>query len=215
MSEIIFGQLRDAVIALDGDKAREAAKRGVDDGLDPLDLINEGIRSALDLLGERFASGDLFLPELMLAAKAADEALGVLEPELLRRGGSAEKLGRVLMATVEGDIHDIGKNIVALLMKSAGFEVVDIGVDKRGEEILAAAREHGVDVIGLSALLTTTMPRMREVLELLQESGVRDQYKVMVGGAPVTQEFADMIGADGYGADAIRAVDVTKRLLGR
>jgi 5-methyltetrahydrofolate--homocysteine methyltransferase len=214
MSEII-GNLRDAIVGLDADGAREAAQRGVDGGLDPLDLINQGIRSALDLMGERFASGNLFLPELMLAAKAADAAVVVLEPELLRRGGSAEKLGRVLMATVEGDIHDIGKNIVTLLMKAAGFEVVDIGVDKRGEEILAAAREHEVDVIGISALLTTTMPRMREVLELLQESGARDQYKVIVGGAPVTQEFADMIGADGYGADATRAVDVTKRLLVR
>ena len=215
MSETVIGQLRDAIVGLDADSAREAAQGGVDGGLDPVEMINQGIRSALDLMGERFASGNLFLPELMLAAKAADAAVGILEPELLRRGGSAEKLGRVLMATVEGDIHDIGKNIVTLLMKSAGFEVVDIGVDKPGEEILAAAKAQEVDVIGLSALLTTTMPRMREVLELLQESGARDQYKVIVGGAPVTQEFADMIGADWYGADATRAVDVTKRLLVR
>jgi len=215
MSEIIIGQLRDAIVALDGDKAREAAQKGFDDGLDPVDMINQGIRSALDLMGERFASGNLFLPELMLAAKAADAAVGILEPELLRRGGAAEKLGKVLMATVEGDIHDIGKNIVTLLMKSAGFEVVDIGVDKTGEEILGAAKVHEVEVIGLSALLTTTMPRMKEMVEILQESGVRDQYKVIVGGAPVTQEFADLIGADGYGADATRAVNVTKRFLAR
>jgi len=213
MSEIITGQLSDAIVALDADKAREAAQRGISGGLDPLDIINQGIRPALDLMGERFASGNLFLPELMLAAKAADAAVEILEPELLKRGSSDDNLGRVLMATVEGDIHDIGKNIVALLMKSAGFEVVDIGVDKTGEEILAAAKAHKVNVIGLSALLTTTMPRMKEMLELLQESGVRDQYKVIVGGAPVTQEFAELIGADGYGADAPRAVDVTKRLL--
>ena len=215
MSEEVIGQLRDAIVALDGDKAREAARKGVEGGVDPLDMINRGIRSALDLMGERFASGSLFLPELMLAAKAADSAVTILEPELLKRGGSSDKLGKVLMATVKGDIHDIGKNIVTLLMRSAGFEVVDIGVDKGEEEILAAAKEHEVDVIGLSALLTTTMPRMKEMLELLQESGVRDQYKVILGGAPVTQEFAEMIGADGYGADATRAVDVTKRLLAR
>jgi 5-methyltetrahydrofolate--homocysteine methyltransferase len=213
MSEVITGQLTDAIVALDADKAREAAQRGISAGLHPLDIINQGIRPALDLMGERFASGNLFLPELMLAAKAADAAVEILEPELLTRGSADDNLGTVLMATVEGDIHDIGKNIVALLMKSAGFEVVDIGVDKTGEEILAAAKAHEVNVIGLSALLTTTMPRMKEMLELLQESGVRDQYKVIVGGAPVTQEFAELIGADGYGADAPRAVDVTKRLL--
>ena len=215
MLELTIGQLRDAIVAIEADKARAVAQRGIDDGLDPLDMINEGVKSALDLMGERFALGDIFLPEIVLGAKAADAALGVLEPELLRRGGSAEKLGKVLMATVKGDIHDIGKNIVTLLMKAADLEVVDIGADKAGEEILAAAKEHKVDVIGLSALLTTTMPRIMEMLELLQESGVRDQYKVIVGGAPVTQEFADVVGADGYGADGTRAVDVTKKLLGR
>jgi 5-methyltetrahydrofolate--homocysteine methyltransferase len=215
MLELTIGQLRDAIVAIDADKAREVAQRGIDDGLDPLDIINEGVRSALDLMGERFALGDIFVPEIVLGAKAADAALEVLEPELLRRGSSTEKLGKVLMATVKGDIHDIGKNIVTLLMKAADLEVVDIGADKAGEEILAAAKEHKVDVIGLSALLTTTMPRMKEMLELLQESGVRDQYKVIVGGAPVTQEFADAVGADGYGADATSGVDVTKKLLGR
>jgi 5-methyltetrahydrofolate--homocysteine methyltransferase len=215
MLELTVGQLRDAIVAIDADKAREVAQRGIDDGLDPLDMINEGVRSAMDLMGERFALGDIFVPEIVLGAKAADAALEVLEPELLRRGSSTEKLGKVLMATVKGDIHDIGKNIVTLLMKAADLEVVDIGADKAGEEILAAAKEHKVDVIGLSALLTTTMPRIKEMLELLQESGVRDQYKVIVGGAPVTQEFADAVGADGYGADATSGVDVTKKLLGR
>ena len=215
MLELTIGQLRDAIVAIDADKAREVAQRGIDDGLDPLDMINEGVKSALDLMGERFALGDIFVPEIVLGAKAADAALEVLEPELLRRGSSTEKLGKVLMATVKGDIHDIGKNIVALLMKAADFEVVDIGADKAGEEILAAAKEHKVDVIGLSALLTTTMPRIKEMLELLQERGVRGQYKVIVGGAPVTQEFADAVGADGYGADATSGVDVTKKLLGR
>ena len=213
MSEENFSQLRDAIIEYDSDRAISAAKKGVEEKIPPLDMINNGIRAALDVMGERFSSGELFLPELMLASKAADAAVEILEPELLKSGGSSEKLGKVLIATVKGDIHNIGKNIVVLLMKSAGFEVVDFGVDRVSEDILAAAREHEVDVIGLSALLTTTMPRMKEFIELMQESGVRDQYKVIVGGAPVTQEFADMIGAEGYGADATRAVAVTKRLL--
>ena len=213
MSEQIIQQLRDAIVAFEADQARGVAQTGVDSGLDPLEMIDKGIRVALDVMGERFSAGELFLPELMLAAEAADAAVAILGPELLKGGRARNELGKVLMATVKGDIHDIGKNIVSLLMRAAGFGVVDIGVDKSGEEILAAAREHDVDVIGLSALLTTTMPRLKEFLELLQESGARDQYKVMIGGAPVTQEYADLIGADGYGADATRAVKATKTLL--
>jgi methylmalonyl-CoA mutase cobalamin-binding domain/chain len=120
-----------------------------------------------------------------------------------------------LMATVDGDMHDIGKNIVGLVMKSSGFEVFDIGISKKNIEILDAAKKYKVDIIGLSALLTTTVPRMKEFIELLQESGLRDQFKVIVGGAPVTKDFAEMIGADGYGADALRAAEVTRRLLGK
>jgi 5-methyltetrahydrofolate--homocysteine methyltransferase len=176
-------------------------------------MINQGIRTALDVMGEQFGRGELFLPELMLAAKAADAAVAVLEPELLKTGGGVGKLGKFLIATVKGDIHDIGKNIVALLLKAAGFEVVDIGVDRRGQDILNAARDQKVDIIGLSALLTTTMPEMKSFMDLLQESGERNRFKVMIGGAPVTQEFSDEIGADGYGSDATRAVEITKRLM--
>ncbi len=215
MSEAIYSQLREAVIEFDADKAKDIAKKGIATSLDPVEMINQGIRQALELMGERFSAGNVFLPELMLAAQAADAAVGILEPELLKRGGTREQLGKVLIATVEGDIHDIGKNIVALVMKSAGFEVFDIGIDKKSHEILEAAKKLQVDVIGLSALLTTTIPRMKEFIELLQESGLRDRFKVIVGGAPVTRDFAEMIGADGYGADAPRASEVTRRLLGK
>jgi corrinoid protein of di/trimethylamine methyltransferase len=215
MPETIFGQMRSAITNLDADQASAICKKGLGEGLDPVEMINQGIHPALEAMGESFGSGNIFLPELMLAAKAADAAVSVLEPELLKRGTSGKNQGKILMATVKGDIHDIGKNIVTLLLKSAGFQVVDIGVDKSGEEILAAARKNQVDVIGLSALLTTTILHMKEVMELIQESGLRNQIKVIVGGAPVTQEFADLIGADGYGADAPRAVEVTKRLLAR
>jgi 5-methyltetrahydrofolate--homocysteine methyltransferase len=213
MSEENLSQLRDAIIELDAQKAEDAARKGLEAGMEPLDMINNGIRFALDVLGERFSAGDLFLPELVLSAKAADAAVAILEPELLKQGGSDDKLGKVLIATVKGDIHDIGKNIVSLLMKSAGFEVFDIGVNKTVEEIVDAAKENQVSLIGLSALLTTTMPQMQEFIEYLQESGIRDQYKVIVGGAPVTQSFCDELGADGYGADATRAVEVAKNLL--
>ena len=213
MSDNIIGRLQDAIVALDEVRARSTAQKGIEAGLNPLEIINGGIRPALDAMGERFSTGELFLPELVLAAKAADAAVSILEPELIKQGDSDDKLGKVLMASVKGDIHDIGKNIVSLLLKAGGFEVVDIGVDKTGEEIMAAAAEYQVDVIGLSALLTTTIPKMSEFMELLQESGVREKYKVIVGGAPVTQEFADQIGADGYGADASRAVSVAKKLV--
>jgi corrinoid protein of di/trimethylamine methyltransferase len=215
MSEAVYSKLHDAIIDYDADKAKEIAQKGIADGLDPVEMINQGIRQALELMGERFSAGNVFLPELMLAAQAADAAVKILEPEILKGGGTTGQLGKVLIATVEGDIHDIGKNIVALVMKSAGLEVFDIGVNKKNKEILEAAKKHEVNVIGLSALLTTTIPRMKEFIELLQESGLRDKYKVIVGGAPVTREFAEMIGADGYGADAPRASEVTRRLLGK
>ncbi len=213
MSESIFGQMRDAIINLDADRAKEIVKKGIGEGVDPVAMINQGIRPALEAMGESFGSGNIFLPELMLAAQAADAAVSVLEPELLKKGTSRSDLGKVLMASVKGDIHDIGKNIVTLLLRSAGFQVIDIGVDKSGEEILDAARKNEVNVIGLSALLTTTIPRMKEFVDLVQESGMRDRFKIIVGGAPVTQEFSDVIGADGYGADAPHAVEVAKRLL--
>ncbi len=215
MSEPIFAQLREAIIGLDADKAKAAAKKGMEEGVDPVEMINQGIRTAMDMMGERFAACTIFLPELMLAAKAADAAVSILEPEVLKKGGSRDQLGKVLLATVEGDIHDIGKNIVALVMKAAGFEVIDMGINKKSGEVLEEAKKQGVDVIGLSALLTTTIPRMKDFMELLQESGIRERFKVIVGGAPVTQEFAEMIGADGYGADATRAVEVTRRLIGK
>lgn len=206
-------QLVTAILEIDEEKAVDATKKGIALGLNPLDLINDSIRPALDLMGERLSSGSIFLPELMLAATITDNVMTVLEPELMKQSGSTKKLGKVLMATVKGDIHDIGKNIVSLLMKASGFDVVDIGVDKSNEEILGMAKTEDVDIIGLSALLTTTMPQMKDFMELLQESGLRDRFRVLVGGAPVSQQFADLIGADGYGSDATRAVYLAKKIL--
>jgi len=213
MSAAIFDSLSEAIIIFDEVKTKEIAEKGIREGVSPVEMIEHGIRAGLDIMGERFASGAIFLPELMLAAKAADAAVGVLEPEFEKSGSIRKNEGKILLATVKGDLHDIGKNILALLLKAAGFEVIDIGVDKPGDDILKTAQTHNVDVIGLSALLTTTMPQLKDFIDLLKESGHREQYKVIIGGAPVTQEFADTIGADGYGADAADGVRVMKKTL--
>lgn len=213
MSRDYSEKLRDAILDLDTDLSRELAEKALASGADPVALITDGIRPALDIMGERFSEGVSFLPELMIAGRAADAAVAVIEPEMLRRGVSDEVYGRFLIATVKDDIHDIGKNIVALLMKSSGFEVINLGVDKSSEEILAAAEEHQVDVIGLSTLLTTTMAHITEFMDLLTEKGVRDKYRVIVGGAPLSAEFAEKIGADGFAPDAPQAVELVRKLL--
>lgn len=214
MSEAMLEQLRDAIIGLDESAAKEIARNGLAEGVSPLEMIEHGIKAAMDDVGRRFSEEEVFLPELMLAANAADAAVGVIEPELLKSGETSKTMGKVLLATVAGDLHDIGKNILALLLKSSGFDVVDLGVDQANEKILDEARSNEVALIGLSALLTTTMPRMQEFVELLKDNGLRDRFKVVIGGAPVTQEFSDSIGADGYGADAAVGVELATRLLG-
>ncbi len=208
-------KLCDAILDLDTDACISISEKAMAEGYSPLEMINNGIRPALDVMGEKFAEGECFLPEMMIAGRSADAAINIIEPELLRQGGAGDSLGKFLIATVEGDIHDIGKNIVALLMKSAGFEVINLGVDKTNEQILAAAEEHKVDIIGLSTLLTTTMIHISEFIELLQEKGLRDKYKVVVGGAPLTADFAEKAGTDGFSADAVQAVELVKRLLNK
>lgn len=210
-----INQLKEAILEYDEVKANSIAKKSIEEGLNPLDIINDAIRPAMEHIGDRFSSGDVFLPELMLAAQAADVIVSVIEPEIVKQGAKRERVGRVLIATVKNDIHDIGKNIVSLLLKSAGYEVFDIGVDCEGDEILAAAKEHDVDVIGLSALLTTTVSKMKDFLDLLEEDGSRNQFKIIIGGAPVTEEFCKAIGADGYGSDATHAVKLVKKLIGK
>ncbi len=214
MSERVYEDLQRAIIELDTAGASAMAQRILDEGGDQVAVINRSLRPGLEAMGERYATGQAFLPELMLAAQAAEAAVGLIEPELLKRGAQRPADARVSLATVKGDIHDIGKNIVSLLLKSAGFEVVDIGVDQEGAAIVKKAEEVKTDIIGLSAVLTATMPRMKELIDMLVESGSRERYKVIIGGAPVTQAFADQIGADGYGPDAARAVELVRTLMG-
>ncbi len=185
--------------------------RALEDGADPAGLLNEGLLPAINRVGDFFEQKKYFLPQLIASAEAMKNAIEILEP-LLLRASDADDMPVVVIATVEGDIHDIGKNLVALMLKNHGFRVVDLGKDVPKEEIIRAAREHHADLIALSALMTTTMQRMREVVDFARQEGIT--AKIMIGGAVTTQEYADEIHADGYSKDAAEAVKLARRLLG-
>ncbi len=210
----LFELIQQTVLEGEVEKAAELARKGLDEGLDPLEIINKGFVPAMDEAGARFSDGRFFLPELVAAAEAMKEAMGLLEPLLGKGGAARESLGRVVIGTVEGDIHDIGKSIVASLLTANGFEVRDLGVDVPVGKFVEEAKSFQADIVGLSALLTTTMPKQREVLEALQKLDATKGVKVMVGGAPVTARWAEEIGADGYAEDAVSAVLEARKLVG-
>jgi corrinoid protein of di/trimethylamine methyltransferase len=214
MTETQFQAMRQAVVDGDADAAEAAAKAAIEAGIPPLAAIDEGFMPGMQEVGAGFAAGDLFLPDMMLAARAMQRALGVLEPELKKAAIERTVAGRVVIGTVAGDIHEIGKNLVGMLLSTSGFEVHDLGVNVAPERFVEAAREHDADIVGLSALLTTTMTGQRTVIEALTAAGLRPPVKVMVGGAPVTGQWATDIGADGYSEDAMGAVELAKRLVG-
>ncbi len=175
-------------------------------------ILHKGLVPAMAEVGRLYEEGEYFVPEMLIAARAMKAGLAILKPLLLE--SAVEPVGKVALATVKGDLHDIGKNLVSLMMEGAGFEIVDLGVDAPPEKFVEAVREQSVDVVAMSALLTTTMTNMQHTISALKEAGLRDQVKVIIGGAPITQEYADEIGADGYAADASQAVVLTKSLLG-
>ena len=212
MSEEMYEKLAAAVIEGEPDDAQELAKQALDQGLDPLTCINEGLTKGIQRVGELFASGEYFLPELIIGAEAMKRALAVLEPAMVG-DQSREVVGRVVLGTVEGDMHEIGKTLVGTMLIANGFKVIDLGVDQSVDRFVAAVRENEAEIVGASALLTTTMLQQKKLIEALEEAGLRDQVKVMVGGAPVTESFASEIGADGYAEDAISAVDLAFRLV--
>jgi corrinoid protein of di/trimethylamine methyltransferase len=214
MTEDLFKRMAQAVIDGDDEEAAALAQQAVDQGRDPLEAINKGFSAGMDVVGELYASGEYFLPDLILGGEAMKAALAVLEPALKAAGESREVLGNVVLGSVKGDIHEIGKSLVGSMLAAGGFEVYDLGIDITSAEFVAKVQEHNADILALSALLTTTMLHQREVIELLVESGLRDRVKVMVGGSPVTQGWADQIGADGYAEDASTAVVVAKKLMG-
>jgi corrinoid protein of di/trimethylamine methyltransferase len=212
MSAEMYEKLAQSVIEGEPDEAEELAKQALDQGLDPLTCINEGLTKGIQRVGELFASGEYFLPELIIGAEAMKRALAVLEPAMVG-DQSREVVGRVVLGTVEGDMHEIGKTLVGTMLIANGFKVIDIGVDQSADQFIAAVKENDADMVGASALLTTTMLQQKKLIEALEEAGLRDQVKVMVGGAPVTESFASEIGADGYAEDAISAVDLAFRLV--
>ena len=213
MSEELFDKLAQAVIDGEPEEAEELAQQALDQGLDPLACINEGLTRGIDRVGELFAEGEYFLPDLIIGGEAMKMALAILEPALAA-DQEREVAGRVVLGTVEGDLHEIGKTLVGTMLTANGFQVTDIGIDQPASEFVTAVKEAGATLVGASALLTTTIPEQQKIIEALEEAGLRDQVKVMVGGAPVTQAWADKIGADGYAEDAIAAVAVAKKLVG-
>ena len=208
--EILTG-LTEAVIEGDDGLVVELTQKAVDAGIEPLVIINEALTKGIRIVGQYFGSGQYFLPDLLLGAKAMDAGVKLLEPLLL--GTSREFYGKVLMGTVQGDLHEIGKNIVGMMLKTSGFEVIDLGVDVPASKFIDKIKELKPNVIGISALLTTTIGRQKEIIEVLTEEGLRDQVKIMIGGAPINQAWAEKIGADGYAEDAITAVEVCKKLV--
>jgi corrinoid protein of di/trimethylamine methyltransferase len=189
----------------------EQVQAAVDSGTDLNRLINEALISAMDIVGKRFSEGDIYVPEMLVSARTMKLGLNIIKP--LLQSGEAKHRGTVAMGTVKGDLHDIGKNLVTMMMEGAGFKIIDLGVDVKIENLIDTIKKEEVDVLGLSALLTTTMPEMQNVIEALEEADLRNQVKVIVGGAPIDQGFADKIGADGFGADAVDAVQLARELI--
>jgi corrinoid protein of di/trimethylamine methyltransferase len=214
MSAELFPKMAQSIIDGDSDAATALAKESNTAGVDPLEAISKGFVVGVNTVGDAFARGDAFLPELVMAGEAMKAAIAVLEPEMQKRGTTRQILGKVVLATVEGDIHEIGKTLVGTMLSASGFQVYDLGVDVPSATILAKVKEVDADLVGLSALLTTTMVKQREVIEVLDKEGLRRKVKVMVGGAPVTRDWVQKIEADGYSEDAIGAVAVAKKLLG-
>jgi corrinoid protein of di/trimethylamine methyltransferase len=212
MTEALFKQMAQSILDGDEEVSATLAQQALEQGVDPLQAITDGYMPGVNEVGESFACGQAFLPELVMAGEAMKAAVAVLEPAMKAAGASRQILGKVVLATVEGDIHEIGKSLVGTMLSSSGFEVYDLGVDAATSDILAKVAEVGADLIGLSALLTTTMVKQKEVIDEVTKRGLK--VKVMVGGAPVTREWVHKIEADGYSEDAIGAVNVAKELMG-
>ena len=214
MTEELFQKMSQSILDGDSDGAVALAKQAIEAGIDPLDAITKGFVLGVNQVGESFACGQAFLPELVMAGEAMKAAVATLEPEMQKRGTTRQVLGKVVLATVEGDIHEIGKTLVGTMLSASGFQVYDLGVDVPSAKIIEKVKEVDADLVGLSALLTTTMVKQKEVIDELDKMGLRKRVKVMVGGAPVTRDWVQKIEADGYSEDAIGAVVLAKQLVG-
>lgn len=194
-----------------GKNVKNLVQQALDEGIDPKVILNDGLLAGMMVVGGKFKREEVFVPDVLVAARAMNMGITVLEPKLAAAGN--EPVGKAVIGTVKGDLHDIGKNLVTMMMKGAGFEIYDLGVDVEASAFIDKAEEVGADIICMSALLTTTMPSMKEVIDLMEERGVRDKYTVMIGGAPVTDDFAKEIGADYYTADATSAAEVAREVV--
>jgi 5-methyltetrahydrofolate--homocysteine methyltransferase len=208
-----LSKLYDAILNGEEELAVDIAKEALSESANPADLINKWMIPAMDEVGRRFEAQDFFFPEMLLAARAMKAALDLVRPRLSASG--VPPAGRVAIGTVKGDLHDIGKNMVASMLEGAGFEIIDLGIDAPSEKFVEAVKSASPNIVAISTLLTTTLPEMEKIIEALTHSGLRSQAKIIVGGAPVTQEYADSIGADGYGESAASAVTLVRSLLGR
>jgi corrinoid protein of di/trimethylamine methyltransferase len=206
--EEIFGKIRDAIVNLDIDGVQNACKEAIEAGIPAYKAVTDGMSKGMVIVGEKYENNEYFLAELIMAGEVMKEGMIVLEPHL--KSGDLKKIGKVAIGTVRGDLHDIGKNVVVTLLGAAGFDIVDLGVDVPSEKFVETVKESNPDILGMSALLTTTMIEMESVIKALKEAGVRDKVKIIIGGAPITQEYADRIGADAAARDAVQGVNVCK-----
>jgi corrinoid protein of di/trimethylamine methyltransferase len=214
MSTDVLAKLKESVIQARLEEALDLTGRALDAGLEPLTIVDQALTPGMRAVGDKFACGEYFIPHLVMAGRTMKRAMALLEPELKRRRQTAQRAGTAVIATVRGDIHEIGKSLVGIMLTASGFEVYDLGVDVPVEAIVAKVRETGAQLVGLSALLTTTMVVQRRVIEGLRQANLRSQVRVLVGGAPVGAAWAEEIGADGYAEDARGAVAEARRLLG-
>jgi len=213
--EVIFEDLVNAVLSFDSQKVTDATRRALDLGVDPVDIIEQGLTKALRIVGKKYEDGEFFLMHLVAAAEPVQRVIkDILQPEMLKRKTEMKTLGKIVLGTVAGDIHDIGKNIVGAMLFAAGFEIYDLGKDVPTEQFVSKAKEQNAHIVGASALLSTCLPMQEEIVKGVIKAGFRDKVKLMFGGAPVTQEWTKEIGGDGYAEDAVEAGKVAKRLLG-
>jgi 5-methyltetrahydrofolate--homocysteine methyltransferase len=208
----ILDELAAEIVKGNAEAAKTFTEKALSQGVSAEEILNQGLVSGMGVIGEQFKNNEIFIPEVLVAARAMKAGMQIIRPLLAE--ANVKKLGKVVIGTVSGDLHDIGKNIVSMLLEGAGFEVTDLGADVPKEKFLESVRNENPDVLGMSALLTTTMVFMKDIVEALEEDNLKDKVKVVIGGAPITQSYADEIGADGYAPDAASAVDMVKGLLG-
>ena len=207
----ILEDIQNCVLDGELDEIKDLVQKAVDEGIDPAAIINDGLIGGMNIVAPLFKSGEMFVPEVMESADTMNEGMQVVKP--LITDADIPTKGKVIIGTVNGDLHDIGKNLVVLMMESRGYTVIDMGVDVKEEQFVEAIKEHKPDIVGMSSLLTTTMMKIDDTIKMINESGLRDQVKIIIGGAPISQEFADDIGADGYSEDASTAVELCDRMM--